>query len=135
MQRKILPYSMIFFLTLSLVIGIWGARANAQITLAFEEQFCMGPDGILWKHFTRLGKGTASHLSPEQRHSLSPCTVHLVQLHLGHLEAVQNLQGSTLSLATKRSRWFIFRIVMLWHPDILRFARLHFFLRHKTCPD
>lgn len=48
---------MVFFLGVSLLTGLLGARSNAKITLAFEEEFCQEPDGILYKQFTRLGKG------------------------------------------------------------------------------
>lgn len=40
-----------------MVALILGGRANAKRTLAFEEQFCSEPEGILRKQFTRLGKG------------------------------------------------------------------------------
>lgn len=48
---------MFVFLGGSLLVALFGGRANAKRTLAFEEQFCKPPDGILWKQFTRLGKG------------------------------------------------------------------------------
>lgn len=48
---------MFVFLGSSLLFAVFGGRANAKRTLAFEEHFCRLPDGILWKQFTRLGKG------------------------------------------------------------------------------
>lgn len=48
---------MVAFLSSSLLFALIGARHNAKITVAFEDSFCKEPEGILWKQFTRLGKG------------------------------------------------------------------------------
>ena len=48
---------MVVFLSSSLLFALIGARHNAKLTVAFEDQFCKEPEGILWKQFTRLGKG------------------------------------------------------------------------------
>jgi len=56
-EQKAVFGIMIGFLMASLVASILGARSNAKRTLAFEEQFCLEPEGLLYKQFTRLGKG------------------------------------------------------------------------------
>jgi len=56
-EEKLVFGIMVAFLMGSLVASILGARSNAKRTLAFEEQFCREPEGLLYKQFTRLGKG------------------------------------------------------------------------------
>ena len=53
---------MIVFLSASMLCALIGGRANAKRTLAFEEAFCKEPEGLLWKQFTRLGKGAPSYI-------------------------------------------------------------------------
>lgn len=56
-EEKLVAGIMVGFLAASLVAALLGARSNAKRTLAFEEQFCKEPEGLLYKQFTRLGKG------------------------------------------------------------------------------
>ena len=56
-EEKLVFGIMAAFLLSSLVSSILGARSNAKRTLAFEKQFCEEGEGLLWKQFTRLGKG------------------------------------------------------------------------------
>ena len=56
-EEKLVFGIMATFLMSSLISSILGARSNAKRTLAFEKQFCEEGEGLLWKQFTRLGKG------------------------------------------------------------------------------
>ena len=57
LKDRVIPGLMIVFLSASMLCALIGGRANAKRTLAFEEAFCKEPEGLLWKQFTRLGKG------------------------------------------------------------------------------
>ena len=59
-KDRVIPGLMIVFLSASILCALIGGRANAKRTLAFEEAFCKEPEGLLWKQFTRLGKGKPS---------------------------------------------------------------------------
>lgn len=59
LKDYVFPYAMALFLGSSLIFALVGGRHNAKLTVAFEDSFCKEPEGILWKQFTRLGRGSS----------------------------------------------------------------------------